>query len=112
MADNLQVKYGMGQHESALTPHDTIMSLRWFWASVWIYYLALWAVKMSILFQYLRILPEDGPYRKACYSLMVVVSVWTLWAFFSAVFACFPVNAFWELNIQGYCLDRLAVWYV
>lgn len=100
----------MGQHESALTAHEGVMSLRWFWASIWIYYLALWAVKMNILFQYLRILPEGG-YRRACYILMTIVSLWTMWAFFSAVFACTPVNAFWDTSVKGACLNRLAVWF-
>ncbi|CAK3821424.1 Hypothetical predicted protein [Lecanosticta acicola] len=105
-----QVVYGMGRHEATLTQYDGIMSLRWFWASVWTYYLALWAVKMSILCQYLRIIPEGG-FRRACYGLMAVVSAWTLWAFLSAPFPCNPVDAFWDPSVKGSCLNRLAVWF-
>lgn len=77
---------------------------------MWLYYLALWSVKMSILFQYLRILPETGPYRKICYALMGFLTAWTAWAFLSAVFACTPVNSFWDMTVKGTCLNRLAVW--
>lgn len=127
-----QVRYGVGRHYDTLNDNDKVMSLRCeysndascgvrkrdgsdipcqvFWVSVWIYYLALWAVKMSILFQYLRILPEDGMYRKACYVLMGLISAYTAWAVFSAVFACTPIDSFWDVTVKGTCLDRLAVW--
>lgn len=36
-----QVKYGMGRHADTLSDNDNVQSLVWFWASVWIYYLAL-----------------------------------------------------------------------
>lgn len=101
----------MGRYYSNLNDHEKIWSLRWFWASVWIYYLALWSVKLSILFQYLRILPFQR-YRSACYALMAIVTLWTLWAFFSAVFACTPIDHFWDPAVEGTCLNRLVVWYV
>ncbi|KAF2167882.1 hypothetical protein M409DRAFT_65944 [Zasmidium cellare ATCC 36951] len=106
-----QVQYGVGRHYSSLNDNDKVMSLRWFWASVFLYYSSLWAVKMSILFQYLRILPEAGFYRRACYALMAFLTAWTAWAFFSAVFACTPINSFWDMSVKGTCLDRLAVWF-
>ncbi|KAF7187939.1 Satratoxin biosynthesis SC1 cluster protein 4, partial [Pseudocercospora fuligena] len=105
-----QVDYGMGRHYANLNDHEKIWSLRWFWASVWIYYLALWSVKLSILFQYLRILPFQG-YRNACYALMTTVTLWTFWAFFSAVFACTPIDHFWDPKVEGTCLNRLVVWF-
>jgi len=105
-----QVVFGMGRHENTLTAHDGEMSLRWFWASVWMYYLALWAVKISILCQYLRIFPEGG-YRTADYVLMCIITAWTLWAVLSAIYACTPIKAFWDTSVKGRCLDRLAVWF-
>ncbi|EME42974.1 hypothetical protein DOTSEDRAFT_72404 [Dothistroma septosporum NZE10] len=106
----LQVKYGMGRHAATLTDHENVRSLIWFWASVWIYYLALCFAKLSILLQYLRIFPHRA-FRKACFTLMVVVVAWTLWAFFSALFACWPIHSFWHKDIPGFCLNRLAVWF-
>ncbi|KAK4623368.1 Wortmanamides biosynthesis cluster protein C [Fulvia fulva] len=106
----LQVKYGMGRHADSLTDHENVWSLIWFWTSVWIYYLALCFAKLSILLQYLRIFP-DRNFRKACFTLMVVIVGWTLWAFFSALFACWPIQSFWHHEIPGFCLNRLAVWF-
>lgn len=105
----MQVKYGMGRHADSLTPYDNKYSLIWFWASVWIYYLALCFAKLSILLQYLRIFP-GRQFRIACSILMGIIVGWTLWAFFSAVFACWPIRYFWDTSTKGACLNRLAVW--
>ncbi|PIA92171.1 hypothetical protein CB0940_09437 [Cercospora beticola] len=106
----LQVKYGMGRHAASLSPNDNKYSLIWFWASVWIYYPALMFAKLSILFQYLRIFP-DRRFRRWCWILMAVIVAWTGWAFFSALFACWPIQHFWDDSIPGACLNRLAVWF-
>ncbi|KAK5708471.1 hypothetical protein LTR17_020650 [Elasticomyces elasticus] len=93
----LQVKYGMGQHQDTLSEQDQLLQLRPFWASIWVYNLAISFTKFSILLQYLRI----------------VVFVYSCWTFFSAIFACTPVEYFWKPNRPGggKCLDRFAVWF-
>ncbi|CZT21442.1 related to integral membrane protein [Ramularia collo-cygni] len=105
-----QVKYGMGRHADSLSVEDHVQSLVWFWASVWVYYLALCFAKLSILIQYLRLFPERK-FRAKCFLLIGIVIGWTMFAFFSAVFACRPIRYFWDSSIQGSCLDRLAVWF-
>lgn len=104
-----QVKYGMGRHADSLSANDNMQSLIWFWASVWIYYLALCFAKLSILIQYLRLFPEKK-FRAKCYVLITIVIGWTLWAFFSALFGCTPIRHFWDASVEGTCLNRLAVW--
>lgn len=104
-----QVRYGMGRHADSLSPNDNVQSLIWFWVSVWIYYLALCFAKLSILIQYLRLFPDRG-FRAKCYFLIAVVIAWTLWAFFSALFACTPIRHFWNASVEGTCLNRLGVW--
>lgn len=67
--------------------------------------------KISILIQYLRIFPQTG-IRRACYIMIAIVALYGAWTFFSAVFMCFPVEAFWEDDLSGArCLDRFAVWF-
>ncbi|CAK3899103.1 related to integral membrane [Lecanosticta acicola] len=105
-----QVKYGMGRHDDTISTEDNVKNLVWFWASVWIYYPALCFTKLSILLQYLRIFPERNV-RIACYALMGLIVAWTLWAFFSALFACQPIRSFWDKSVPASCLNRLAVWF-
>ncbi|KAF2170774.1 hypothetical protein M409DRAFT_51034 [Zasmidium cellare ATCC 36951] len=103
-----QVRYGMGRHADTLSNNDNVQSLVWFWASVWVYYVALCFAKLSILLQYLRIFPERK-FRIGCFTLIGVIVGWTFWAFFSALFACWPIRHFWDKSIEGTCLNRLAV---
>lgn len=110
----IQVKYGMGRHQDSLTPHELLWSNVWFWASVWIYYLALAFAKLAILLQYLRIFPQEM-FRKVSYALMAFITAYSLWTVFSAIFACRPINYFWLQNVDpdanGQCLSRLPVWF-
>lgn len=107
----LQVKYGMGQHQDELSLEHQTAQLKPFWASIWIYNLALSSTKFSILLQYLRIFPQQA-FRTSCYVMIVIVSIYTAWTFFSAVFACWPIHYFWTPGLEGgKCLDRFAVWF-
>ncbi|WPH04643.1 Hypothetical protein R9X50_00753600 [Acrodontium crateriforme] len=107
-----QAYSGMGVHMWTLTMEDiTTMSL-WFWAFVWLYYTGLFFTKLSILLQYLRIFPQDG-FRRICFIVMALISVWSIWSVFSAIFMCRPVSHFWHsisLN-DPQCLPRLNTWY-
>lgn len=67
-----QVENGMGRHFDTLTDLEQMRSQQWMWASIWVYYLALGAVKCSILLQYLRIFPYDG-FRMACYIMITII---------------------------------------
>ncbi|KAK3718219.1 hypothetical protein LTR37_005334 [Vermiconidia calcicola] len=93
-----------------LCPNDKTQSSIWFWASVWIYYLALCFVKLSILLQYLRVFPQDK-FRTACYVLMAVIVAYSCGTVFSAVFACTPVAYFWDRSLDGSCVNQTAVWF-
>lgn len=105
----LAVNYGMGRHANTISDHDHVQSLVWFWASVWVYYLALCFAKLSILLQYLRIFP-DRKFRRGCFVLIGIIVGWTFWAFFSALFACWPIQYFWDEYVGGRCLNRFAIW--
>lgn len=109
------VKYGMGSHQATLTAHDLVWTNRWFWSSLWIYYLALYFAKLAILLQYLRIFPQTT-FRRVNYGLIAFITVYSCWTVFSAIFSCTPVSYFWIHNIdpdaEGKCLNRLAVWSV
>ena len=84
----------------------------YFWSSQWNYYAALGFCKLSILLQYLRIFPQRN-FRRACYVMIVITVIWSLWAVLSAFFMCVPVAIFWE-QVQfknPHCMNRLIVWY-
>jgi len=111
VAISVQVQNGMGKHLIDLTPAEMINSQKAFWASIWIYYLALAVTKMSILFQYLRIFPTKR-FRIVCLVMLAVVALYGVWGFFGSVFLCFPVRFFWDKAVPGgKCLNQFAVWF-
>jgi len=76
------------------------------------YNCALIAIKLSILLQYLRFFPQRR-FRIACYAMIVIDLVYTSWCFWSSIFFCTPVAAFWMKGpSSGQCFNRTAVGYV
>ena len=105
------VKWGMGQHIQTLQGYELVQMGKAFYISIWVYNLSMSCTKFSILLQYLRIFPQRL-FRITCYILMAIIAVYACWTFFSAVFACWPIAYFWNMNAypQGHCMNRFAVW--
>lgn len=82
-----------------------------FWASLWLYNLALTATKVSILIQYLRIFPVRR-FRKACFLVLGITIAYGAWACIGNVLLCNPVAFFWDKSIlDGHCMDRMVIWF-
>ncbi|EME86699.1 uncharacterized protein MYCFIDRAFT_99406, partial [Pseudocercospora fijiensis CIRAD86] len=104
-----QTSHGLGQHISEVKKPDLKLYLREFWAMIIVYNISLTFTKLSILFQYLRIFPQK-PFRMATFTVMGIVICYALWRFFSAVFTCVPVQAFWDHSIKHKtCQNRNAL---
>lgn len=109
-----QTEFGMGKHIWQFPRSEYEIIAMWFWSSVWIYYAALGLTKLSILLQYLRIFPQVK-FRRACYAMIGIIVVWSLWATFSALVMCVPIHLFWtaeDFFNDPRCLPRLEVWLV
>lgn len=104
------VHYGLGKHEDSLSPHDETYLLRWFWASIWNYYLGLGLAKLSMVFQCFRIFGHIPSFRRAAWILGSIIFVFTVWTFFVSVFLCRPISKFWSPDEEGACLNRLPLW--
>ncbi|KAF2116474.1 hypothetical protein BDV96DRAFT_543909 [Lophiotrema nucula] len=107
-----QVRNGLGMHITELGPKMMIDSQKAFWASVWVYYLALSFTKISILVQYLRIFPTPR-FRAVCCVVLSFVVGFGIWNFFGSIFLCTPVQFFWNKSLKkGTCLNQFVVWFV
>jgi hypothetical protein len=71
--------------------------------------MSLSLTKASILLQYRRVFPTRK-FRIACWIIIGVVFVYTLWTIFGNVFQCIPVSAFWTLDPGAWCMDQIASW--
>ncbi|KAK0337115.1 hypothetical protein LTR91_006437 [Friedmanniomyces endolithicus] len=108
----LEIRYGDGQHEWTISQAEATRSLQALYASIIIYNLALFTCKASILLQYLRIFPQRD-FRIACFALMGFSIAYVNWSFWSQVFFCKPIAAYWDLEMtDGKCFDRGLVWFM
>lgn len=71
-----------------------------FYAIVICYIPTLGAVKLSILFQYLRLFIGKS-FRWTCYFMIAFITAFTLCAVFLSVFDCTPYQYFWDKTIPG-----------
>ena len=70
------------------------------------YYLSIMFSKLSILILFLRYLPQKP--KIAIYITIVEVVLYSLIGSFEWLFACQPVEKFWDLTITGgSCIDML-----
>ncbi|KAH6618848.1 hypothetical protein C7974DRAFT_38158 [Boeremia exigua] len=106
-----EVMHGLGEHVYDLSENDVIIALKMFWASLWVYNLALTMTKISILVQYIRIFPPRH-FRCACYAMLCIVVACGAWGVFGNVFLCHPINFFWDKAVKGgYCMNDYIIWF-
>lgn len=69
--------------------------------------MSLTFTKISILLQYYRIFPMRNV-RRAIYASMFIIIAFGVQVFFTTLFACIPIRAFWEVAIQqeAKCLPK------
>ncbi|KAL4780280.1 hypothetical protein BJX76DRAFT_338451 [Aspergillus varians] len=100
----------MGEHYDKIPKPILAKQMICFWASVPIYQASLITTKASILLQYKRVFSTPRM-RLTCHCLIGFLGVWGTWTFISAWLNCVPVAKFWDEELDGYCLDRKALWF-
>ncbi len=87
----------MGQHFLFLTLEEASSYLTCFYVMNASYTASTAFIKLSLLFQYLRIFEKGTALRKLCVGLIVFVSLWGVAYTFMAWFPCFPIHETWAL---------------
>ncbi|CAD6564939.1 MAG: hypothetical protein ASARMPREDX12_004514 [Alectoria sarmentosa] len=91
-------EYGMGKHMSINTPSAVIVAtLKLVYVFVILITVSFCAMKISILFLYLRMTPERS-HKIAIYVIMGFVVAHEVVALVGAIFQCIPINEFWAIG--------------
>ncbi|KAK8074301.1 hypothetical protein PG994_005200 [Apiospora phragmitis] len=98
----IATRYGMGQHFILISAQDRIMYLKFFYVANVTYCCSTAFVKLSLLFQYLRIF-KTGRMRVVCIVVMITTALWGLAYSFMAIVPCFPIQKYWTLTLPGTC---------
>ncbi|KAH7304656.1 hypothetical protein BKA65DRAFT_560415 [Rhexocercosporidium sp. MPI-PUGE-AT-0058] len=102
----LQVKYGLGNRVETLTGNEFSHVLKYLWASIPFYNLSITLTKVSLVLQCTRVF-DGNRIRLASWLTMSFIIACSVEAIFSSIFHCVPIAAFWDLNIQGRCLNKI-----
>ncbi|PLB55470.1 putative integral membrane protein [Aspergillus steynii IBT 23096] len=105
-----ETAYLMGEHYANIPAQIFIKQMICFWASVPLYQASLLTTKASILLQYKRVFSTPRM-RVACYYLIGFLVIYGAWTIMSAWLNCMPVARFWDDSIDGYCLNKKALWF-
>lgn len=102
----LQIKYDLGTPFKTIKPNNQLNFRKALWATIPIYNLALFFVKLSIVCQYMRIF-RGVVFQRTCKILLGVLAVYGCWTVFGSFFPCIPVQYSWGVG-EGHCFNRLA----
>jgi hypothetical protein len=73
------------------------------------YYLGITVTKVSILLQYKRVFTTQR-FQIVNWACMGFVICYGIWAVFSSICACLPVQAFWTKEPGAKCINQFAMW--
>ncbi|CAJ2503634.1 Uu.00g110280.m01.CDS01 [Anthostomella pinea] len=88
-------QYGLGKHFLLLDAGERRSYFKLFYVCMVSYSTSTTLIKISLLFQYLRIF-DRGTMRYICISLIGLIGLWGFAFSFLAVFPCFPVSGYWD----------------
>ncbi|KAI0844270.1 hypothetical protein F5Y00DRAFT_256147 [Daldinia vernicosa] len=98
----LAPQYGLGQHFVTLDYGDIQSYLKVFYVTNASYNMSTTLIKMSLLFQYLRVY-HSGSLRTTCIVMLIIVSIWGAAYTFMGWVPCFPVSGYWKMGIGAKC---------
>lgn len=102
-----EIKAGLGRQLNFSELPGFLQAL---WATIPVYNLALIFCKLSITLQCYRVLrtPKMQRFFRIYFGILVLYGLWT---FFSSIFTCYPVEAYWLslFGVQGKCMDKTAL---
>ncbi|PVH97383.1 hypothetical protein DM02DRAFT_685119 [Periconia macrospinosa] len=107
----LATRHGFGYHTAALKIETLIEYLKYFFALIILYNLALTSIKISFLLQYRRVFSRTKM-QILCNVGIAIVGSWGLFQILLTIFFCKPVYGTWDVRIKSKCLPRLPYWYV
>lgn len=105
-----QTSFGLGKHVYDLPPTTNFTaSLELFYFGEATYYIGVGLTKISILFLYLRLIPQRG-YRIVIWTCMAFVAATIFSTTVAGLFQCNPVHKAWDTQVPGTCFNQVALY--
>lgn len=108
----IMTRYGLGNHLSVLSDDTILLYRRTQFVVTVLYTVGLFTIKMTFLFQYLRILGDAWrTYRKFMVATLLI-GLWAMSEFWVNVFRCAPIQGAWDSSIPSMCIPNGPYQYV
>ncbi|KAF3003525.1 hypothetical protein E8E13_005436 [Curvularia kusanoi] len=101
-------RYNFGKHLWDLQSGQLQIALKYFYVCWNLYVITLGLVKASLIAFYLQVFHERR-FRIACWIVLGFIALTTIIIQFLTIFACTPIESFWDRDIKGKCLDVGAI---
>ncbi|KAF5639537.1 uncharacterized protein FTJAE_4875 [Fusarium tjaetaba] len=104
--------YGLGRHVYTLSPQQVSLYLRCFWISILFYTYALFAIKLTFLIHYYRIMSVSNM-RWLYLGALGFIILWGTYQCIGVFFFCTPIQSFWDSGVKGRCmLSQPTMWLI
>ncbi|KAF2760850.1 hypothetical protein EJ05DRAFT_243993 [Pseudovirgaria hyperparasitica] len=112
IAQMLEFRAGLGQHQDHINLSQAIDQLKWLWWSIYAYTNALNTTKLSILMYYQRVFNSDHRIMTGVKIVGIFVILNWITVILTNLLHCLPIHAFWEIPLKptAKCLDTFALW--
>ncbi|CAI4218920.1 unnamed protein product [Parascedosporium putredinis] len=107
----ITTQYGLGKHIYAIDPTLIPGYLKCFWVSIVLYCAGLLAAKLTLLFQYYRIMAVQHM-RKIYIAAIVIVTAWGLSQLLIGLLMCRPIQGFWDASVEAKCIPNYPQFYI
>ncbi|KAF2179019.1 hypothetical protein K469DRAFT_731295 [Zopfia rhizophila CBS 207.26] len=102
--------HGMGRHINTVSPEDVTIFRKGDYVFSHFYDIALASVKLGILAFYYRVFVVPL-FRKVVLTTAAFVLAWGIGITVALALVCRPIEAFWDSNVKGECLDLVTFTY-
>ena len=103
---------GLGTHISQVSSENVTRGLIILWANYPIYDFSIALPRFSALFFYARVF--NARCDKLLWNVLWITGAfnvgWLIFAIFSAIFECTPIDKAWKPTIEGHCINFYAWW--
>ncbi|KAI0115956.1 hypothetical protein GGR51DRAFT_546232 [Nemania sp. FL0031] len=106
--DFLGLVYGSGTHQADLPKATATMFVKILWVYMLIWATGVFSVKIGILLFYWRVFQRTASFRLGAMIVTFISTGIFLSNFFSFTFQCFPVQTFWDPDLDGHCINQNA----
>ncbi|KAF0323585.1 integral membrane protein [Colletotrichum asianum] len=97
----VSTSFGLGKHLYELTASDVQNYLCTFYITSASYQMSTAFIKLSLLFQYVRIYDQPGFLRSACKAMILFTGLWAIAYSFLGWIPCYPIRAYWDWQVPA-----------